>query len=354
MKRQIAVLPGDGIGPEVVHEALRIISAVSSDFDFKHALIGGAAWDEYHCHFPNETADICKHSDAILFGSVGGSVSEAKLEKWRGCEANSVLGLRKLFKFFANYRPVKVLPELAHLSPLAERIIGDKGCDLLIIRELIGDIYFGEHKLYEKDGVRQALDVAEYSEDQIGNIARVAFKAALTRRKKVTSVDKANVLSTSKLWREIVEEVALDYPEIQFEHMLVDNCAMQLVLNPSQFDVILTANLFGDILSDVGAVLPGSLGLLASASLNSEGFGMYEPPGGSAPDIAGKGIANPAGQILSAAMMLRFSFGMEREAAAIEEAVSRTLREGYRTRDLASTGFCTTSEFTDRVIERLD
>jgi 3-isopropylmalate dehydrogenase len=351
--KKIAVLAGDGIGPEVVNEAIRVLKKVSGEFSFKHALIGGAAWDKFGCHFPEETAEICWNSDAILFGSVGGPVSEAKLDKWRGCEANSILGLRKLFKFYANFRPVRVFRELAHLSPLSQRVIGDSGCDLLIIRELLGDIYFGEHRLYKKEGERNASDVAEYSESQIRDIAEVAFKAAQGRGRKVTSVDKANVLSTSKLWREIVEEVATSYPEVKFEHMLVDNCAMQLVLNPAQFDVILTANLFGDILSDVGAVLPGSLGLLASASLNKDGFGMFEPPGGSAPDIAGKGLANPTGQILSSAMLLRFSFGMEVEAAAIEAAVSKTLQAGYRTKDLDPEEFCSTSEFTDQVLKYL-
>jgi 3-isopropylmalate dehydrogenase len=337
-------------------EALRVLRAVASksalSIETTEALIGGAAWDKFGEHFPKETAEICKASDAILFGSVGGPVSESKLEKWQGCEANSLLGIRKQFNFYANFRPIKLYPELVHSSPLKKEVIGD-GVDLVIIRELVGDIYFGEHKIYMRGTERVGHDVAEYTESQIREIAHVGFKTAMGRKKRLTSVDKANVLSTSKLWREVVKEVSAEYPEVKLEDMLVDNCAMQLIINPRQFDVIVTSNMFGDILSDAAAVLPGSLGLLSSASINKEGFGMFEPPGGSAPDIAGKGIANPAGQILSVAMMLRISFGLDKEAQAIENAVGKTLADGIRTKDIAIGQSVSTSEFTTEVIKRI-
>jgi 3-isopropylmalate dehydrogenase len=360
-KLNIAVLAGDGIGPEVMTQALRVLDAVAKkaglNIETTEALIGGAAYDKFGEHFPKATADVCKSSNAILFGSVGGPVSESKLDKWRGCEANSLLGIRKQFNFYANFRPVRLYPELVQSSPLKKEVIGD-GVDLIIIRELVGDIYFGEHKIFTRQAAngtmeRVGSDVAEYTESQIREIAHVGFKTAQGRSKKLTSVDKANVLSTSKLWREVVKEVSADYPDVKLEDMLVDNCAMQLIVNPRQFDVIVTSNMFGDILSDAAAVLPGSLGLLASASLNKEGFGMFEPPGGSAPDIAGKGIANPTGQILSVAMMLRFAFGLNQEALMIEEAVSDTIKAGIRTSDIASGKSASTKEFTDAVLERL-
>ena len=358
---KIAVLSGDGIGPEVMIEALRVLDAVASITGLKvettEAQIGGAAWDKHGEHFPASTAEICRNSDAILFGSVGGPVSESKLDKWKGCEANSLLGIRKQFNFYANFRPIKLYPELVNSSPLKKEIIGD-GVDLIIIRELVGDIYFGEHKIFVRElknggSERVATDVAEYTESQIRQIAHVGFKTAFSRNKKLTSVDKANVLSTSKLWREIVKEVSIEYPQVTLEDMLVDNCAMQLIINPRQFDVIVTSNMFGDILSDAAAVLPGSLGLLCSASMNKEGFGMFEPPGGSAPDIAGKGIANPTGQILSVAMMLRFSFGLEKEAQMIEAAVSKTFASGIRTKDIATGKSSSTKEFATAVISNL-
>jgi len=360
-KIKIAVLAGDGIGPEVMTEALRVLQAVATKsgltVETTEALIGGAAWDKHGEHFPASTAEICRASDAILFGSVGGPVSESKLDKWKGCEANSLLGIRKQFNFYANFRPIKLYPELVHSSPLKKEIIGD-GVDLIIIRELVGDIYFGEHKIFNRElknggTERVGSDVAEYTESQIREIAHVGFKTALGRNKKLTSVDKANVLSTSKLWREVVKEVSAEYPEVKLEDMLVDNCAMQLIVNPRQFDVIVTSNMFGDILSDAAAVLPGSLGLLSSASINKEGFGMFEPPGGSAPDIAGKGIANPTGQILSVAMMLRFSFGLNKEAQMIESAVGKVLADGIRTKDIAVGESVSTSSFATAVIERL-
>ena len=358
MKKSIAVLPGDGIGEEVVSQALRVLEVVSTkyklEFQTTHALIGGAAFEKHGNHFPAETMEICRNSDAILFGSVGGPVSQLNLDKWKNCETNSLLGLRKAFGFNCNYRPVKIFPALINFCPLKPEIVGD-GIDILFIRELIGDIYFGEKKRFEENGLRVATDIARYDEQQIASVAKLAFEAAGKRKKKVTSVDKANVLASSKLWREVVHEVAKNYSDIQLEDMLVDNCAMQIIKNPRQFDVILTSNLFGDILSDAGAVLPGSLGLMASASINKDGFGMFEPPGGSAQDIAGKGIANPIGQILSLAMLLRFSFNLEQAATNIENAVEKTLADGFRTGDIntKNTKSSTTKVMADAIIERI-
>jgi 3-isopropylmalate dehydrogenase len=337
MDKIIAVLPGDGIGDEVMEQALRVLETVSTKFghkfQLKRGVVGGAAYEKFKSHFPDETKEICKASDAILFGSVGGPVKDMHLEKWKNCEANSILAIRKTFSFQANFRPVKVYPQLAEISPLRKDLI-ERGVDILFIRELLGDCYFGEHKTATRDGKRYASDVSEYNEEQVAAVAEIAFQAALKRGKKVTSVDKANVLDTSKLWRTVVHEVAKQYPDVEIEDMLVDNCAMQIIRDPSQFDVVVLSNMFGDILSDAAAVLPGSLGLLCSASLNKEGFGLYEPPGGSAQDIAGQGIANPIAQILSVAMMLRFSFGLSQEAQAIEEAVEEALAKGFRTRDI--------------------
>ena len=358
MKYKIAVLAGDGIGEEVVAQALRVLDAVSSkfkvEFETVHALIGGAAFDKFGEHFPAETMEACKNSNAILFGSVGGPISQMHLAKWKNCETNSLLGLRKAFGFNCNYRPVKIFPSLANFCPLRAEIVA-AGVDILFVRELLGGIYFGEKKRFEEGGLRVATDIARYDEQQIASVAKLAFQAAEKRRKKVTSVDKANVLITSKLWREVVHEVAKDFPEIELEDMLVDNCAMQIIKNPKQFDVILTSNMFGDILSDAGAVLPGSLGLMASASINKDGFGMFEPPGGSAQDIAGKGIANPIGQILSLAMLLKFSFALDQVASCIELAVENALAAGFRTGDIALKGAKTysTVEMADAIIEKL-
>ena len=358
MEKKIAVLPGDGIGEEVVSQALRVLEQTQKKFNHRficsHALVGGAAFDRFGNHFPDETRQICENSDAILFGSVGGPVSEQHLPKWKACEANSILTLRKAFSFNANFRPAKVFPLLKDISPIKEEVISG-GVDLLIIRELLGDVYFGKHATFIENNQRVATDEARYSEDQIASIARVAFNAAMKRRKKLTSIDKANVLDTSKLWRAVVLEVSEEFPDVELENMLVDSCAMQLVKKPSYFDVVLCPNLFGDILSDLAAVLPGSLGLLASASMNAAGFGMYEPPGGSAPRMAGKNTVNPIGQILSAAMMLRFSFGLNNEAKAIEDAVEKTLIDGFRTKDLyrGSGKLVGTKEITDEIIERL-
>jgi len=352
--KKIAVLAGDGVGPEVMSEALRVLDAVCNRFgracETIPALVGGAAFEAHGAHFPDETRAICERVDAILFGSVGGPVSEAHLPKWKGCETNSILAVRKAFGLAANFRPAVVYPQLQAHCPLRDEIIGG-GVDLMIVRELQGDVYFGERTFFTAEGKRCARDSGEYTEDQIALVARVAFEAARKRRGKVHSVDKANVLHMSKLWREVVHEVHADFSDVELEDILVDNCALQLVKNPRQFDVIVAPNLFGDILSDLAAALPGSLGLTPSASFNAQGFGLYEPSGGSAPDIAGQGIANPLAQILSAAMMARYSFGWLEEANAIEMAVSRVLDEGFRTRDIFNgTGRCvSTREMGDAV-----
>jgi len=336
--KKIAVLPGDGIGPEVMREAIKVLDIVqlkyNAKFEYKHALVGGAAWDDYHCHLPEETLKICHESDAILFGSVGGPVREQNTDRWRGVEVNSLLGLRKVFGLYANLRPVKLYPALAFASPLRSDISG-KGFDILVVRELTGGIYFGQPKGRKGEGdTEAAFDTMIYSRSEIQRIARVAFEAARKRRKKVTSIDKANVLMTMVFWRQVVEEVAKDYPDVEYEPMYVDNAAMQLTKNPQQFNVMLCGNMFGDILSDEAAALTGSLGMLPSASIADGSFGMYEPGGGSAPDIAGQGIANPIAQILSAAMMLRYSFDMVGAAEAIEKAVEEVLNDGYRTADI--------------------
>jgi 3-isopropylmalate dehydrogenase len=341
-----------------MREAVRVASAVIERFGrsarFVEGLVGGAAFDEYGEHLPQATLDLCRSSDAILFGSVGGPVDQASLPKWRGCEANSILALRRAFTLAANIRPARVYSHLAAGCPLKDALIS-AGIDLVIIRELLGDVYFGEKTAWTEGGKRYAQDVGAYSEDQIAVVARAAFETARQRRGKVTSVDKANVMETSKLWREVVREVHKDYDDVYLEDVLVDNCALQLVKNPAQFDVIVTSNLFGDILSDLAAALQGSLGLTPSASLNREGFGLFEPCGGSAPDIAGKGIANPIAQILSAAMMFRLTFDWAEEADAIERAVDHTLRDGYRTADifLGEGRKVSTSEMADRILERL-
>lgn len=337
MEKTIAVLAGDGIGPEVMVQAIRVLDQIAKKFnhkfEYQEALIGGAAYEVHLNHFPPESKDICKNSDAILFGSVGGPVREINNPKWNNCEKNALLGLRKEFNFHCNLRPVKVYPELTNISPLKIELIQD-GIDLLIIRELLGGLYFGKHETVEDKGQKFARDTMEYSESQIRAVVHNGFQAANKRRQKLCSVDKANVLDCSKLWRSIVDEIANEYPDVKYEHMLVDNAVMQLIKNPSYFDIILTENTFGDILSDASAVLPGSLGLMPSASLNRDGFGMYEPSGGSAQDIAGLGIANPIAQILSAAMMLKYSFEMFEESELIESAVTQAIKDGYRTFDI--------------------
>jgi len=340
--KKIAVLAGDGIGPEVMREALRVLDAVAADtdvrFDYNEARVGGAAWEEYQSHLPQETLQICHDCDAILFGSVGGPVREQNSDKWRGVEVNSLLGLRKAFGLYANLRPAKLYPALALSSPLRGDI-AEKGFDILVVRELTGGIYFGQPKGRRDSGDEEkAFDTMLYSRREIRRIANVAFEAARKRRGKVTSIDKANVLTTMVFWREVVEEVAADFPDVEYEPMYVDNAAMQLTKNPQQFDVMLCGNMFGDILSDEAAALTGSLGMLPSASLAEGKFGMYEPGGGSAPDIAGQGVANPIAQILSAALMLRYSFDMDDSTRRIETAVEDVLGDGYRTTDIWQSG----------------
>jgi len=356
MTYKIAVLSGDGIGPEVMSEALRVLKATvnDNDFDMAEGLIGGAAFDAHNEHFPEKTKTLYQNADAILFGSVGGPIDQAHLPKWHKCEANSILALRKTFQLSANLRPAAIYKELSEISPLKASVIRD-GVDILIIRELVGGIYFGEHKQFRKGNIRYATDVAEYNEEQITEVAKHAFEAARKRDGKLTSVDKANVLDTSKLWREVVSEVAEDYPDVTLEHMLVDNCAMQLFIKPGQFDVIVTSNLFGDILSDAAAALPGSLGLMPSASLNKDGFGLYEPSGGSAPQLAGQNVANPIAQVLSVAMMLRYSFNMTEAADKIEQAVQKTLQKNFATQDIYVEGkqLVGMREMTDAIISNL-
>lgn len=352
MEKAIAVLPGDGIGPEVMTEAVKVLKAIEKKyftvFMLRHALIGGAAYDKYKKHLPEETLDACRKSGAILFGSVGGPVSEQLKPKWKGVEINALLRLRKEFGLYANLRPAKLYDALQAASPLRTDIAA-KGFDILVIRELTGDVYFGQPKGREGSGDNErAFDTMAYTRKEIERISHVAFKAAQKRKRKVTSIDKANVLTTMVFWREVVEAIAKQYPDVSYEPMYVDNAAMQLTKNPGQFDVMLCPNMFGDILSDEAAAITGSMGLLPSASLASGNFGMYEPAGGSAPDIAGKGIANPIAQILSAALMLRHSFSMEDAAHDIENAVENVISEGrVRTPDLG--GKSTTKDIGDAI-----
>lgn len=358
MKKTIAILAGDGIGPEVMPQAIRVLNKIAEkfqhQFNYHESEIGGAAFEKYGEHFPASTKNICQAADAILFGSVGGPIHEANLKKWQDCEKNSILALRKTLNLNVNIRPFQIYPQLIDISPIRDKLT-TTNTNFIVLRELTGDIYFGEHKQWNENGKRFASDVAVYNEEQISNIAHRAFQFAQQRKKKVTSVDKANVLDTSKLWRQVVTEIAREYPDVKLEHMLVDNCAMQLFINPAQFDVILTSNLFGDILSDAAAALPGSLGLIPSASLNKGGLGLYEPSGGSAPDIAGKNIANPIAQILSAAMMLRYSFAMHDEALSIETAIQNALNAGNRTADIHSQDYIlvNTKTMTDAILSFL-
>ena len=336
MDYKIAVIKGDGIGPEIVDVAMSVLDKIDErfkhHFDYTQVLVGGAAIDECGMALPEETVDICKNSDAVLLGAVGGP-------KWDHLPGDQrpetgLLGIRKALGLFANLRPALLFDALKDASPLKKEIIGE-GLDILVVRELTGDVYFGEKK---RDGDEYASDLMNYSKKEVERIARVAFEAARKRGKKVTSVDKANVLETSRLWRKVVTDVAKEYEDVALEHLYVDNAAMQLVINPKQFDVIVTGNLFGDIISDESSMITGSIGMLPSASMTEGTFGMYEPIHGSAPDIAGKDVANPIATILSVAMMLRNSFGLNEEALCIEDAVKRTLSLGYRTKDIAISG----------------
>lgn len=339
MNLNIVCIPGDGIGPEVVAEAKKVLDKAAGRFghsiSYKDILMGGASIDACGVPLTDEAIADAKAADAVLMGSIGGNTSTSpwyKLPPELRPEAG-LLKLRKSLNLFANLRPAYLYKELKAACPLRDDIIGG-GFDMMIMRELTGGLYFGERSTKEVNGVVTAVDTLTYNENEIRRIAVKGFDIAMKRRRKVTSVDKANVLDSSRLWRRVVEEVAKDYPEVTLEHMLVDNCAMQLVKDPKQFDVILTENMFGDILSDEASMVTGSIGMLSSASLNDTKFGLYEPSGGSAPDIAGKGIANPIATILSAAMMLRYSFDLDKEADAIEGAVKRVLEEGYRTIDI--------------------
>jgi 3-isopropylmalate dehydrogenase len=334
---KVAVLPGDGIGPEVMAEALRVLDAIEKrndvTFERTHANVGGAGIDNEGKALPETTVNICKASDAILFGSVGGPKWES-LPPDEQPERGALLPLRKIFGLYANLRPAIIFPSLTGASSLKEEVISG-GFNVLVVRELTGGIYFSKPKGIEGAGRdRVGVDTMRYSVPEIERITHVAFQAARKRGHKVCSIDKANVLSTSVLWREIVTCIAKEYPDVEISHMYVDNAAMQLVRWPKQFDVILCENMFGDILSDEAAMLTGSLGMLPSASLAEGTFGMYEPSGGSAPDIAGQGIANPIAQILSAGMMLRYSFGMVEAADAVDAAVAKVLDQGFRTRDI--------------------
>ena len=343
MNCNIVTIPGDGIGPEIVREACKVLDKVGEvyghTFQYTKILMGGCSIDAYGVPLTDEALETAKKSDAVLLGAVGGNVGNSK---WYDVAPNlrpeaGLLAIRKGLNLFANLRPAYLYNELADACPLKKENIGD-GFDMIIVRELTGGLYFGERHTEEVDGVLQATDTLTYNENVIRRIAIKAFDIAMKRRKHVISVDKANVLDSSRLWRKVVEEVAKDYPEVKLEHMLVDNCAMQLVMNPGQFDVVLTENMFGDILSDEASMITGSIGMLSSASLNETKFGMYEPSHGSAPDIAGKDLANPIATVLSAAMMLRYSFDMDKEADAIEAAVQQVLTDGYRTGDIYSEG----------------
>jgi len=353
MQKKIAILSGDGIGPEVMTEAIKVLKKIEKkfqhSFELTEALVGGAAIDGAGKALPEETVKICEGADAILFGSVGGPKWDTLPPNERP-ERGALLPLRKHFDLFANLRPAKIFSALASASPLKPEII-KTGFDLLIVRELTGGIYFGP-KSREGD---QASDLMVYTKAEIERVCRVAFGLAMKRNKHLTSVDKANVLTTSVLWREVVSEVAKDFPTVQLDHLYVDNAAMQLVKNPQQFDVIVTENMFGDILSDEAAQITGSIGMLASASLNSKNFGLFEPAGGSAPDIAGKGIANPIAQILSVALLLRFALNLGVEADAIEQAVEKTLVAGFRTGDIFTEGNVKvgTVEMGDQIVSRI-
>lgn len=343
MQLNIGVIRGDGIGPEIVTEAIKVLNKVGEvyghTYTYHELLMGGASIDVHGIPLTDETVAIAKSCDAVLMGSIGG---DAKVSPWYKLEPSKrpeagLLKIRKELNLFANLRPAVLYDELKGACPLKEELT-EGGFDMMIMRELTGGLYFGNRETKEVDGVVTAKDELTYNENEIRRIAIRAFDIAMKRNKKVISVDKANVLDSSRLWRKVVEEVAKDYPEVTLEHMLVDNCAMQLVKNPKQFDVILTENMFGDILSDEASMITGSIGMLASASLNDTKFGLYEPSGGSAPDIAGKGIANPIATILSAAMMLRYTFDLDKEANAIEYAVAEVLKAGYRTIDIMSEG----------------
>ena len=356
----VTLIPGDGIGPEIVSEAVKVLDAAGNKYGYKlnytKILMGGCSIDEYGVPLTDEAVATAKAGDAVLLGAVGGNVGNSR---WYDVAPNlrpeaGLLKIRKELELFVNMRPAYLYDELKDACPLKSEVIGD-GFDMVIMRELTGGLYFGERHTEEVDGVLTAVDTLTYNENEIRRIAIKAFEIAMKRRKIVTSVDKANVLDSSRLWRKVVKEVAADYPEVTYTDMLVDNCAMQLVMNPGQFDVILTENMFGDILSDEASMITGSIGMLSSASLGKTKLGLYEPSHGSAPDIAGKNVANPIATILSAAMMLRYSFDLDDAADAIEGAVEKVLKEGYRTTDIMSEGMklVGTREMGDLIAERI-
>ena len=360
MEKNITVIKGDGIGPEIVNEAIKILDVIADKynhkFNYTQILMGGASIDEYGVPLTDEALEIAKKGDSVLLGAIGGDTTTSpwyKLEPNLRPEAG-LLKIRKELGLFANLRPAVLYDELKEACPLKEELITG-GFDMMIMRELTGGLYFGKRTTEKENGQLVAYDSMSYSETEIRRIAKRAFDIAMKRNKKVTSVDKANVIDTSSLWRKVVSEVAKDYPEVTLEHMLVDNCAMQLVKDPKQFDVILTENMFGDILSDEASMVTGSIGMLSSASLREDKFGMYEPSHGSAPDIAGKNIANPIATILSAAMMLRYSFDLDREANVIEEAIEKVLKQGYRTSDIMSDGktLVGTKEMGDLIVANM-
>ncbi len=355
---KIAILPGDGIGPEVMKEAVKVLDAVKQKFrfeiEYEFADVGGCAIDRYGEALPNSTLRVCESSDAILFGSVGGPKWE-NMKPEEQPERAALLPLRKHFKLFCNLRPARVFKSLVASSPLHPNIVRD-GFDILCVRELTGGIYFGQPKGREGNGLEEkAFDTMVYTRREIERVARMAFEAARKRRRKVTSVDKANVLSTMIFWREVVSEVGKEYDDVELDHIYVDNATMQLVKDPQQFDVLLCGNMFGDIISDECAMLTGSIGLLASASINENEFGLYEPAGGSAPDIAGRGIANPIAQILSVSLLLRYSLGHGESADAIERAVGEALETGIRTPDIMAGDekVVRTAEMGDVIVERI-
>lgn len=360
MEYNITLIPGDGIGPEIVDEARKVLDKVGKvyghNFNYTKILMGGCSIDEYGVPLTDEAVQIAKSSDAVLLGAVGGNVGNSR---WYDVAPNlrpeaGLLKIRKDLELFANIRPAYLYNELKDACPLKDEVIGN-GFDMVIMRELTGGLYFGDRYTKEVNGLKTAVDTLTYNEEEIRRIAIKGFEIAMKRRKKLISVDKANVLDSSRLWRSVVAEVAKDYPEVEVTNMLVDNCAMQLVMNPGQFDVILTENMFGDILSDEASMITGSIGMLSSASLGRTKLGLYEPSHGSAPDIAGKNIANPIATILSAAMMLRYSLDLDKEADAIEAAVAKVLKENYRTVDIMSEGMteCSTSKMGDLIADRI-
>lgn len=361
MNFNVAVIPGDGIGPEIVTEAKKVLDTVGKKFghEFKYTevLMGGASIDAYGVPLTDEALETAKNNDAVLLGAVGGRVG---VDSWYKLPPNlrpeaGLLAIRKGLGLFANLRPAYLYKELKNACPLKEEV-ADAGFDMIIVRELTGGLYFGERKTEVIDGVRTAIDTLKYDENEIRRIAVKAFEIAMKRNKKVISVDKANVLDSSRLWSAVVAEVAKDFPEVTLCNMLVDNCAMQLVKEPAQFDVVLTENMFGDILSDEASMITGSIGMLPSASLAEGKFGLYEPSHGAAPDIAGQNMANPLATILSAAMMLRYSFDLDREAEAVEEAVKGVLEDGIRTTDIMSDGcrLVSCTDMGDEIVKRIN